>query len=235
MKKIKLVDGTTMTLDELVVVDPRGTPYVMTLLRKKQLNPEDVPKKLLSLKNNFGTSVLDICIERFKENISIVQFWEIMGLYPIFVSRARYLVLNLEAKAQRKELVCLLLPYFRKIKEVLTISDRLNISVTHELVIVGLLPIKMMTPDILKLENTLGVSVLETLIISRQLTPEILSLPLDKETFVFTVLQTAFQKCMVKEDQQYIDIQLRKIKKLLVKEQINSKHNLRMYNLDLDR
>ena len=69
--EIRLVDETTITLDELSLPDLHGTPRVMTLLREKLLNPEDVPEELLYLKDKSGASALDLCIERFKEPVPI--------------------------------------------------------------------------------------------------------------------------------------------------------------------
>ena len=68
-KKIELTDGTALTIEELATPDRAGNPRVMTLLREKKLNPEDVPEKLLILKDCSGMSVLDVCIERFREPV----------------------------------------------------------------------------------------------------------------------------------------------------------------------
>ena len=55
-KKILSIDGTELTLKELATPDRTGNPRVMTLLRKKKLNPEDVPEELLMLSNRNTTS-----------------------------------------------------------------------------------------------------------------------------------------------------------------------------------
>ncbi len=69
MTKINLADSTKIMLDELIASDSYDTPCVMTLPREKKLDSEDVPEKLLSLTDKLGTSVPDVCIERFKEPI----------------------------------------------------------------------------------------------------------------------------------------------------------------------
>ncbi len=228
MKKIKLIDGAAITFKKLTVLDLQGTPYVITLLRERRLNPEAVPEEFLSLTDNSGTSVLDICIEQLRELISV---------YPRALSRARALAIDPRIEYGKwKQRKCLLPLHFRKIKEVILISDSLAGSVAHELAKKGLLPVEMMTPDILQFgsstQNTLGMSVLETLIIHRQLTPEILSLPWDKNIFLFELLQdTKFRNQLLSENLRYVDTQLYLFRKNAIKEQIifNSINN------DIDR
>ena len=70
---IQLTDHTKITFDELIAQKTslsENLPKIIRLLREKKLNPEDVPKELLFLKDESGTSVLDVCIERFREPVA---------------------------------------------------------------------------------------------------------------------------------------------------------------------
>ena len=140
--EIRLVNGTKLTLDELAAPDLRGTPRVMTLLREKRLNPEDVPEELLYLKDNSGTSVLDVCIERFKEPLSDDD--------GQIVPRALFLAGKIDGR----------LPlHFREIKEILRIAREDGWTVAHEMASSGYLPKRMMTKEILKLTDASGCAV----------------------------------------------------------------------------
>ena len=142
MRKIQLTDGTEMTLDELASPDPYGTPYVITLLRERRLNPEDVLEELLPLKDRDDTSVLDMCIKRFKEPLSDDD--------GKIVPRALFLA---------NKPGCRLPLHFRNTKEILLIAREDGWSVAHEMAFHGFLPESAMTEDILKLTNTSGCSV----------------------------------------------------------------------------
>ncbi len=141
-KKICLIDGTELTIKELAAPDLHGTPRVMTLLREKQLNPENVSEELLSLKDQSGTSVLNVCIERFKEPVSNEN--------GSIVSRALFLT-----EKQR----CSLPLHFRKVREILTITNENGWSIAHEMALSGSLPKSMMTKEILQLTTWNGCSV----------------------------------------------------------------------------
>ena len=142
MKNIQLTDGTTMTFDELISPDSNGTPYVITLLQERKLNPEDVPEELLSLKNNSGTSVFNICIERFKEPV--------IDDYGKTLPRA----LSLASKQS-----CKLPLYFRENREVIAIAREDGWTVAHEIASQGLLPKNMMTEEILSWTDNIGCAV----------------------------------------------------------------------------
>ncbi len=142
MNKIKLIDGIVITFKKLAVLDLQGTPYVITLLRKKKLTPEDVPEKLLSLHDQSGTSVLNVCIERLKEPVSDND--------GKTVPRALFL-------ANKPD--CELPLHFRKVKEILRIAREDGWSVTHEMISQNLLPKSMMTEEILKLTDASGCAV----------------------------------------------------------------------------
>ena len=151
-KKIRLTDGTKLTLKELAAPDVSGNPRVMTLLREKKLNPEDVPEELLHLTDNSGMSVLGLCIERFQEPVK--------NTYKISMLR----VLSLASS-------CLLPLHFRMMKRILTITDSDGNAVAHELAERDLLPEKMMIEKILKLKNKNGCSV-AYILASRNTLPE---------------------------------------------------------------
>ena len=157
MKRIKLTDGTKMTFDELAVMDPNGTPYVMTLLREKLLNPEDVPEELLYLKDKSGASALDLCIERFKEPVPYFR-----TPYP-----------NVQYVQRIVELIdCINTPlpkYFKKIKRILIITNENNWSIAHSLAIRKDLPVEMMTEDILTLSDDNNCFVASLVAFRRQL------------------------------------------------------------------
>ena len=142
MNKVKLTDGTELTFNKLAVTDLHDTPYVMMLLREKKLNSEDVPEELLSLKDNSGTSVLDICIERFKESV------------PDNNGRIMPRVFHLMNSNK-----CKLPLHFRKVKEILRIARENGWSVAHEMASLGYFSPEMMIEDILKLTNASGCSV----------------------------------------------------------------------------
>ena len=141
-KKIRLTDGTKLTLEELAAPDRGvpGNPRVMTLLREKKLNPEDVPEELLRLTDNSGMSVLDLCIERFQEPV--------MDEDEKYVPRALRLVYHNN--------ICCLPLYFRMIKEIISIADKDGWSVAHRLAARGDLSESMMTDEILKLRDREG-------------------------------------------------------------------------------
>ncbi len=144
MNKIKLTDRTKPTNNEheLIETDSFGVPRIITLLRVKLLNPEDIPEKLLSLKDNTGTSVLDVCIKRLQEPV-------IDGC-----SRSVPRAILLAGKSD-----CGFPLHFRKVKEILQIAREDGWSVAHYLAWRGKLPIKMMTEEILKLTTKDGCSV----------------------------------------------------------------------------
>ncbi len=261
MKRIKLVDNTKLTLNELIMTDPEGTPRVMTLLRGKLLKPEDVPEELLYLTDKCGTSVLDVCVERFREWVKVRKSRETTDL---FVPRALAL-----AEASDNRCTCYLPLHFRKLKNILKIvnpkneysvahvlasqkllpeesmtedilklediyrysvayevaqngnlpvwarsrkdililNDGYDTYVAHKLAEHNTLPIETMTPDILKLENTFHVTVLDIFICKKYLTPEILALPWDDKKYVFQLIQDSdFRKrSPVKQHLTYID------------------------------
>ncbi len=142
MKGIQFIDGTEMTFDELTTVDCHGTPYVMMLLRKKLLNPEDVPEELLPLKDNSGASVLDVCIERFKE--------------PIPDNKGRIVprVFHLTKSNE-----CKLPMHFREVTTILAIAREDGWTVAHNMALWKYLPSKMMTEEILSLVDNFKCSV----------------------------------------------------------------------------
>ena len=142
MKRIQLTNGTKLMSEELAAPDSKGTPRVMTLLLEKLLNPENVPEKLLVLTDNFGTSVLDICIERFQEPV------------PDGTGQTLPRALFLAGKYR-----CELPPHFRNCEGILAISREDGWSVAHEMALRGLLPESVMTEEILKLTDASGCSV----------------------------------------------------------------------------
>ncbi len=131
-----------MNWSRLAITDFNGTPRVMTLLRKKKLNPENVPEGLFSLKDNFGTSVLDVCIERFKE--------------PFINNRGQTVprIFSLVSKTY-----CKLPLYFSSISEILIITKENGWTVAHEMAFQGFLSKHVITEDILKLQDKRGCSV----------------------------------------------------------------------------
>ncbi len=142
MKKIKLTDGVELTLKELAVTDRNGTPCVMTLLRKKKLNPENIPEELLPLKDESGTSVLDVCIERFKE--------------PVINNRGQTVP---RALSLANKFGCRFPLHFRSIREILAIANKDGWSVAHEAASQRFLPKNMITEEILFWTDTTGCSV----------------------------------------------------------------------------
>ena len=120
-EKIKLTDEITLTLKELVATGTQKT--LIQLLRKKTLNPENVPEEMLMLKDESGTSVLDVCIERFKESV----------LFNIdkngnnrLVPRAWLLANTFKTwtLSETNPLECLLPKHFRTVEEILAITDQ---------------------------------------------------------------------------------------------------------------
>ena len=140
--EIRLVDGIKITFDELAVTNPNGTPRIMILLRKKKLNPEDVPEELLYLTDKSGAFVLDVCIERFKE--------------PVINNRGRTVPRALSLVNKQG---CELPLYFRKVKEILRIAREDGWTVAHALARRKKLPAEMMMEEILFLTDSTGCSV----------------------------------------------------------------------------
>ena len=148
-KKIRLTDGTKLTLKELAAPDVSGSPRVITLLKEKKLNPEDVQEELLMLTDSSGMSVLDLCIKKFREPVR--------NKHKKFIPRALHL-----AGSSGKPGTCLLPLHFRMIKQILMLADladRYGNAVAHKLAERDLLPEEMMTEEILTLENKDGCSV----------------------------------------------------------------------------
>ncbi len=116
--------------------------HVMALLRRRKLKPEDVSEEVLSLQDESGISVLDICIKRFREPVADGN--------GRTVPRAFFLVCKPD---------CGLPLHFRKVKEILQIAREDGWSVAHEAAYQGSLPESMMTEDILKLTTRVGCSV----------------------------------------------------------------------------
>ncbi len=136
MKQIKLTNGIKTTFDELTSPDSNGVPCVMTLLREKLLNPEDVPEELLYFTDKSGMSVLDVCVERFREPVRN----ENNEIVP------RVFVLTHGTK-------CKLPLYFRKIKTILAITDDDGEIVANNIIFRGYLPSSIITEEILKLKD----------------------------------------------------------------------------------
>ncbi len=136
--EISFGDKTNLTLEDLACHDPclPDTPRIMTLLREKKLNPEDVPEELLYFTDKSGMSVLDVCIERFREPVRN----ENNEIVPRVFS-----LVDMES--------CKLPLYFRGVKEILAIARDDGVIAANSMVFWGSLPESMMTEDILKLTD----------------------------------------------------------------------------------
>jgi len=235
MKKIKLVDNTEITFEELALSDSNGIPHVMTLLQEKRLNPEDVPEELLSLKNNSSISVLNVCIERLKEPVpdndgqivpralflankhgcglplhfrkvkeilriarengwSVAHEMASQNLLPESMMTEEILSLTNDtgyAVAYAAAWHDSLPGWAKRRKDILLLGNGQGDYVVHELARNGKLPVEMMTPDILHLENKNGITVFSAIVFGKHLSPEILMLPWNKKIRIFKYLSSA--------------------------------------------